>query len=87
MALLRTSNSGFPGNARPNIDMSVKARGFPDWMKRALLIEARAMMQFGLASQVQPEFGLAKLGVASTPRPGGLSHEHSATTPRTLKTE
>ncbi len=23
------------------IDMSVKARGFPDWMKRALLIEAR----------------------------------------------
>ncbi len=24
------------------IDMSVKARGFPDWMKRALLIEARA---------------------------------------------
>ncbi len=33
------------------IDMSVKARGFPDWMKRALLIEARAMMQFGLASQ------------------------------------
>jgi hypothetical protein len=40
------------------IDMSVKARGFPPWMKRALLIEARAMMQFGLASQVQPEFAI-----------------------------
>ncbi len=38
---LPQANSGLPGNARPNIDMSVKARGFPDWMKRALLIEAR----------------------------------------------
>jgi hypothetical protein len=40
------------------IDMSVKARGFPDWMKRALLITARGMMPFGLASQVQPEFAV-----------------------------
>jgi hypothetical protein len=43
--------------SRP-LDISVKARGFPDWMKRALLITARAMMQFGLASQVQPEFAI-----------------------------
>ncbi len=39
---LPQANSGLPGNARQNIDMSVKARGFPDWMKRALLITARA---------------------------------------------
>ncbi len=38
---LPKANSGLPGNARQHIDMSVKARGFPDWMKRALLIEAR----------------------------------------------
>ncbi len=43
--------------SRP-IDISAKSRGFPDWMKRALLITARAMMQFGLASQVQPEFAI-----------------------------
>jgi hypothetical protein len=44
-------------DSRP-IDISVKSRGFPDWMKRALLIAARGMMPFGLASQVQPEFAV-----------------------------